>query len=261
MDRARGTLRALGPVAVLAGGLFLACGCVTGRAPVEEPPPVMTATYTSVPVKVDGVLDDAVWQTAAVYPLSRSKMDVEEGKELDEPGDVRLAWDSEYLYVCARFTDSDIVAEGEEDQLHHYKMGDLMELFIKPDDQTWYWELYATPAGKKTNFWFPGRGRVGLDSGWAYTCGFHVAAQCDGTLNDWQDRDNCWTAEMAMPIKDLTARGETFGPGAPGPKWWIMVSRYNYSRYLPWKELSMTPQLSRASYHLYEEYAVLELVK
>ncbi len=47
------------------------------------------------------------------------------------------------------------VAEGKEDQLHHYQMGDLVELFLKPEDYTWYWELYATPIGKKTNFWFP----------------------------------------------------------------------------------------------------------
>jgi hypothetical protein len=240
-------------------GTLLMAGCAVPPKEAKTPMPVvMTAQYTPMPVKVDGVLDDAVWQRAPVYPLSLSKEQVASGLTLAEPGEVRLAWDENYLYVAVKFSDSDIVAEGEDDQLHHYKMGDLAELFLKPEDETWYWELYATPRGKKTSFWFPGRGRLGLDSGWNYQCGLRVAAKCEGTLNDWRDKDSHWTAEMAMPIKDLTARGEKFSPGS---KWRILVSRYNYSRYLPNKELTMSPQLPKGNFHLYEEYAVLDLTK
>jgi len=224
----------------------------------EPVPPSFVARHTTTPIKIDGVLDDQAWQEAAVYQLTLGKDRVKDGKVLAEPGEARIAWDDTYLYVSVKYEDSDIVAEGEEDQLHHYRMGDLAELFIKPEDETWYWELYVTPAGKKTSFWFPGRGRCGLDSGWDYQCGLQVAAKCEGTLNKWEDKDTCWTGEMAMPIEDLTARGETFAPGA---KWRIFVSRYNFSRYLPHKELSMTPQLAKTSYHRYEEYAYLELVK
>ncbi len=137
-------------------------------------------------------------------------------------------------------------------------MGDLVELFLKPEDYTWYWELYATPTSKKTSFWYPGRGRVGLESGFQYECGLQVAAENNGTVNKWEDRDRYWTAEMAMPIRDLTSRGETFRPGS---KWWILIGRYNYSRYLPRREFSMFPQLSQTDFHLCEEYGILELVK
>ena len=83
---------------------------------------------------------------------------------------------------------------------------------------------------------------------------------CVGTLNNWQDRDRCWTAEMAMSIKDLTARGERFGPDGD---WRILVARYNYSYHLAKKgpELSSSPRLSTANYHLLDEYAVLKLAK
>jgi len=234
------------------------CAVLGPKEEVDPPLPRMTAVYTSEPVKIDGNLDDPAWQTARVYPLCISQDKVELEKVLAEPGEARVAWDDKYLYVGVRFHDSDIAAEGEEDQLHHYKMGDLVELFLKPENSTWYWELYATPRGKRTSFWFPGRGRLGLESGFQYSCGLRVAARCEGTLNNWKDRDTACTAEMAMPLTDLTAHGDRFCPGA---EWRILVSRYNYSRYLPWKELSMTPQLSRSSYHLYEEYAVLELVR
>ena len=88
--------------------------------------------------------------------------------------------------------------------------------------------------------------------------GLIVGAQVQGTLNQWEDKDASWTGEFAVPVQDLTARGESFGPGS---QWTILVSRYNYGRYLSWQELSMTPQISRTSYHLLEDYAVLNFVK
>ncbi len=238
-------------------------GCASPEAKQDAPaPPPMTmqALYTDQGVNVDGKFDDAVWSRATVYAM-KLPADRAARRQLQNAGRVQLAWDDTYFYVAVRFDDPDLVAEGEKDQLHHYRLGDLLELFLKPEKQTWYWELYATPRGKKTTFWFPGRGRLGLPSGFErYQCGLQVAALCEGTLNEWQDEDTGWTAEMAMPIRDLTARGETFGPEG---QWRILVARYNYSRYLPYQgaELSSVPQLPVANFHSLEDYAWLKLVK
>jgi hypothetical protein len=244
-------------VAGLACSVSLVTGCASlGKGAKARP--VMTAQYTATPVRIDGVLDDAAWKTAQVYPLYMSRADLAEGNTLVDVGEARIAWDDNYFYLAVKYTDGDVLAEGQEDQLHHYLMGDVAELFMKPADKTWYWEMYVTPAGRKTTLWFPGRGHLGLKSSEEHAGGLTVAAQVQGTLNRWEDKDTSWTGEMAVPVKDLTARGEMFGVGAP---WTILVSRYNYSRYLSWKELSMTPQLSKTSYHLLEEYATLNLVK
>ncbi len=214
------------------------------------------AVYTGTPIVVDGWLDEAVWKKASVYPLVLGNDVAGRGKHIREPGTVRLAWDDQNLYVAIEFTDDDIVAEGQTDQLKHFALGDLCEVFLKPEGQTWYWELYATPMGRKSSFWFPGRGRFGLPSNFQYNCGLRVAAKAEGTVNNWQDKDKRWTAEMAMPIRDLTARGESFGPGSA---WRVLVARYNYSRYRVERgpELTMTPRLSETSFHLLEEYAKL----
>jgi len=218
--------------------------------------PIMVAPYADKPVVIDGKLDDVVWQSAPVYQLYFAD-DVK--GPLQEGGKVRLAWDDKYFYLGAELVDSDLVAEGDRDHLRHYLMGDVVELFLKPDGQTWYWELYVTPRGNLSSYWFPGRGRVSLDSAFTpYECGLKVAAAYDGTLNDWQDKDKGWTAEMAMPISELTKRGESFAPQA---KWRILVGRYNHSRYLYLKELSMTPKLSVTNFHTLKEYAILKLGK
>ncbi len=244
--------------------LFMFAGCTAENHSTSQklPAPVtMKAVYTNTPITVDGRLDEAVWKTADTYAMNLPDDRATDGTQLEEGGQIRLAWDKDYFYVGIRFSDSDIVAEGQEDQLMHHLLGDLCELFLKPADQLWYWELYVTPRGNKSSFWFPGRGRFGLPGNFKYDCGLKVAAQCAaGTLNDWEDTDKYWTAEMAMPVKDLTARGEKFGPDAD---WYILAARYNYSRYLKSQapEYSTTPKLSKTNFHLLEEYAVLELVK
>lgn len=216
------------------------------------------ALFTATPVVPDGVLDEPVWENAPVYSLELPQNRPREDLPLQEGGTVQVAWDESYLYVAFRFDDSDLVAEGLEDELHHYRLGDVAEVFLKPKNQTWYWELYATPAGKKTSFFMAGRGRRGLESNFNYDCGLQVAAQTNGTLNNWKDRDSGWIAEMAMPIADLKTHGDPFGPGA---EWMIFFNRYNFSRYLSEKEQTMFPPLRNPDNHIYEEYSPLKLTK
>lgn len=239
--------------------VFLCSGCTFDRKhDVNFLPQICKAVYTPNSVCVDGKLNDLIWQDAQPYPLSLS-MDKANSQVLHEKGYVKFAWNETHFYLAASFMDSDLVAQGQKDEMHHYRYGDLCELFLKPIDQSYYWELYVTPKGKKSSFFWPSRGYLGLpDCLEKYTSGLKVSAHCDGTLNNWQDKDTGWTMEMAMPVKDLEAFGYEFGPGH---NWTIFVSRYNYSRYLSNKELSMFPQLSQTSYHLYEEYGILYFEK
>jgi hypothetical protein len=221
---------------------------------------VMNARYTATPVKIDGDLSDPVWQTATAYPLYLGKDRAADGTTIEEPGKVQFAWDDHWLYVAVTCTDSDVVAEGTEDEKHHYTMGDVAELFLKPGGNSCYWELYVTPRGNKSTLFFPGRGRFGLPGAIEYSSRLQVGAQVQGTLNDWKDTDTSWTGEMAIPIKDLTTYGDPFGPGSD---WSVLVARYNYSKGLKLigPELTMTPQLPETFFHLTDSHGKLNLVK
>jgi len=252
--------------------LITGCGGIseTTETPVREDavPVTLVAKKTQKPLVIDGELNESVWENAIVYQLDLSTdYDLHPNQRpvkrpgtgtLKETGTVQLAWDDNYLYVGVKFHDSDIVQESDENQQHHYTSGDLLEIFLKPENSSWYWEIYGTPNEKKTAFWFPGRGRLGLKSGFDPGMpleDIRIATRLEGTLNNWRDRDGFWTAEMAIPVQSLTAHGDAFGPGS---KWRILVARYNFSRYLPWKELSMVPRLSTTNFHLLEEFGVLE---
>lgn len=221
---------------------------------------VMSVMRAQSPINVDGKLDESVWKNAKVYKLDRAANRARNGKKVAQSGEVRLAWDSNYFYVGITFNDLDIIGEGKKNQLKHYKFGDICEIVLTPENETWYWEMYATPAGKKSCFFIPGCARVGLPSMLEYKSELKVASKVNGTLNDWRDKDVSWSAEMAMPIKELTAHGEKFD-NEGGFK--ILVARYNFGRYLKTEsaELSMTPQLSVENFHLLHEFANLKFEK
>ena len=226
------------------------------------------AKYTGKPVKINGRMDDDSWAVAPAYslvlPLKSfssipAGMQKNIGDTIHEQGSVKLLWDENYLYVGAELEDSDVVNEGTEDQTHLYKTGDLIEVFLKPAGENYYWEIYGAPNNKKSWFFFPSRGRILFPACAGYLPpDFNVAATIDGTLNNWRERDNGCTIELAIPIKELTAYGAKFDNSF---NWTVLIARYNYSACLQRPELSAYPQLSAVNFHVYEEYAKLRLVK
>lgn len=220
--------------------------------------PTMVAIRARVPLEIDGKLRASTWKDCRPYTFALPQSEIATHRKLEEGGEVRLAWDEHCFYVGLRLTDSDVVAEGETSQLMHNGLGDVCEVLLKPERQTWYWEFHVTPVGQKATFFFPGRGRLGLPSCIANTYPVRTAARVEGDLNDWRTRDQGWTAEMAIPLSVLSAHGDVFAPGEP---WRILIGRYNYSRFLTTRgpELSTSPQISRPDFHRHEEYAKLEL--
>jgi Carbohydrate family 9 binding domain-like len=215
------------------------------------------AIYTSQPIKVDGQLDEKAWSTAPGYAMNPAPI-----SKMTTGGVVKFLWDDKYLYVGAKFYDEDVIAENTTNQMHHYKFGDLLELFIRPPKNTMYWELYCTPLSNKSAFFLPNGGRCFLPSCGSYTGmkGMKVAAKINGTVNNWRDKDKGWTAEMAVPIKDLTAYGDKFGPGQA---WRFFIGRYNYSRYNSNLELLGITDFKdgKTSYHYKQNWGTLKIVK
>lgn len=235
------------------------CRCECGKTSEIK------AVYTASPIVLDGALTEEAWQKAPAYVPVFSRQSFKNSKakcrEGEDPGTFRLLWNQKYLYIGIVFKDKDIVADGLEDQMVHCRMGDLAEIFLKPVNNTYYWELYVTPLNKKTAFFYPGRGRHGLPSCLPKEIPLKkmaTAVKCKGTLNNSFDTDGCWSAEVAVPIDEINARGIRLAPGVP---WKILLARYNYTRYGLGKELTAFPALEQTNFHLIEEYGNLVLVK
>lgn len=252
-------------VTVFIAGCFLA-GCqkteVTPANPsaVKEPTTAIRALYTAQPITIDGLLDEPVWKKAIHYTFAGPKSFLKKGHVCTQPARVMLAWDEEYLYVAGVFEDKDLYAYGQDDGMSHFQYGDLLEVFLRPDDgdATWYWEMYSTPAGKKTVYFFlsPGARVSGVPQP-GIPQEMAVASAVNGTVNEWQDRDVGWVTEMRIPFSML----RQYGRSIPSEHWRVLCARYNYDRLNEYIEYSSYPQLSKVNYHLIQEYARLVFAK
>lgn len=200
-------------------------------------------------------LDDPMWQNARRYGLGLYRSSHEQGSRPSERGGFSVLMDYGFLYVGFQLIDTDIIQQSGEDQQHHYRTGDVLEVFLKPQGQEHYWELYVTPNAKKTAFFIAKRGIDLVRDDMLYQAGFDVSVSVDGTLNDDQP-DRGWSGMMAIPLAALKARGV---PLDASHGWDIFVGRYNYSRSLADRELTMYPPLPVPSFHQYEYWAKLQV--
>lgn len=238
---------------LLLSTMALCSGCTTIPARNTI---MVTAKYSKLPVATNCDIDSVAWENTPAYSFEQFS-----NKNATQEGRIQFLWDKRFLYVGARLDDNDVVATGSKDQQLHFKLGDVVEVFLKPKDDSIYWEIYGTPHEKKTAMLFPSRGRAILSQATKYQMNdLKVSARIHGTLNNWKDKDHGWSVVIAIPFAELKKYHIKTEPGAA---FYIMIGRYNYSRYLKNKELSCFPANSGKpkGFHSYEEWGLLTLKK
>jgi len=207
-------------------------------------------------VVVDSILDDPVWQSTPVYqPLLAGEKNNAKPKE---NADLQVGWHDNHLYIAAKFADSDVLAKGQKNDDPHYKLGDVFEVFIKPQFSDWYWEIWLTPHGKHTSLYWPKWKELATGQEQYYKLNMDYAAKIEGSLNDSSDTDNGWSCELDIPFDEFIRSGEL----NPQGKWFILLARQNYNGQvdIEHRELSSFPRLSKKDFHTHQEYNLLELV-
>jgi len=178
------------------------------------------ACRTTKPPKIDGVLDDRIWQRV---PVSGVLADTVTGA----PGAVKTTfkvchdWDN--LYVAFQCQDHDVWSPFTKRDQPLWE-ADVVEVFICPNkDRTHYYEFEVSPRnvvwdGYITN---PKGKQEGIAPDSSWNCaGLRTAVRVRGTLNKRSDRDAGWTAEMAIPVRCIVGRR-----AAPGEYWRVNFYR------------------------------------
>lgn len=146
----------------------------------------------------------------------------------------RLCWDGDYMYLIFRCEDPQVLATMTERDQPLYDE-EVVELFIAPgDDPRRYFEFELSPRNvvfdaKVDNP--SGRASMHVDVGW----------DCPGLKTAVDLADDCWTAEMAIPLVELTEwcgraaeadeadrrpwRATAGRAVADGESWWINLYR------------------------------------
>jgi hypothetical protein len=213
-----------------------------------------TAHWVAEEIRVDGVLDEEVWQSA---PTSPRFVDIITGQPALHDTRAMVVWDDRNLYVAYRVEEPNVRAKYTQPNDPIYYDNDV-ELFIAGPDAYYEFELNAFNTSYEVFFiWedayeprgysaapefarsllkpfngvgfttHPRGGRLGQFE-WTFP-GKQTAVHIDGTLNDDSDTDRGWTVELAFPWKGfpwLATDGRAVPP-RHGDVWRMDFSRFN----------------------------------
>ncbi|MGE0440677.1 MAG: DUF5916 domain-containing protein [Gemmatimonadales bacterium] len=179
----------------------------TGRPAAERP--TITAVAAAEPVRLDGVLDDAVWRGA--QPVSGFvQSEPSEGRPSSEKTEVWVAFDRRNLYIAAYLHDGDPAALITNDIKKDFKEEDQDDFEVLLDtfgDRQNGYVFITNVAGAKSDKQVANEGRE-VNASWDAVWSVETRRVEDG-----------WTLEMAIPFRSLR-----FDP-ASGRPWGVNFSR------------------------------------
>ncbi|NNE29086.1 MAG: sugar-binding protein [Saprospiraceae bacterium] len=111
--------------------LLLSCSTEKKNEPDGALPRNFSATKANTAPEIDGVPDDACWDTATWYPMDQDWINKPWSAE-DFSGRYKISWDEEHIYVLAEIQD-DTLIDIHEDGLKKYWDDDCLEIFIDED--------------------------------------------------------------------------------------------------------------------------------
>ena len=176
-------------------------------------------------IQIDGKFDEPAWSSAESSGPFVNTMD---GSPVAQVGSVRALWDEQNLYLAFRFADNDIWANLEK---HDDKLWtqEVAEVFIDADgDARTYVELQVSPKNVTFDSWLPAY--RANDNAWE--SGMETAVQIRGTLNQRDDEDQGWDAEMRIPLSAVKGKLESMRgvPPVPGTIWRANFFRFDFPK-------------------------------
>ena len=225
---------------ILLAGIALNC-----LVPVISQVPEVAVPKLPDRVKLDGVLDDAVWSKAAkVGPFVNN-----DGTAIDDERTfVRIFYTGEALYLGWEMSDRDIEATLVKRDSRFWEE-EVVEFFLTTGPLTRYYELQWNPLGGVFDAIIENRldaqGKsLKFTGDWDYTArGMRSEVKVAGTVSDPSDRDRSWTVEVRIPFADLN----TAAPAA-GTRWRGNFYRFNRGGNRPAQKQAWSPTRD-ASFH------------
>ncbi len=208
--------RKLGILAFLAAAAGLAFQAQQQTPSLKHP--VYEVSRTTVPIKVDGILDDPAWAKAAfIGPFVNNR----DGSMSPLKTEARILYDDKFIYFASRFEDENIWATMKKRDDHLWTE-EVVEVFLQADPtKTDYIELEVNPLGTLIDIYLLDIRKPLHYESWNSEK-IQWAVHVDGTI-DGKPGDKEWTCEMAFPMEDVIPAPNI--PPKPGDKWRLNMYR------------------------------------
>lgn len=229
-----------------------ACALITTLAAQPPPPAEYVCKGAASPIVVDGKGDETAWKTAP--PMEDFRL-LRTFRPPTERTTVRFCYDAKNLYALFECADPDICVLNRGRDARIWE-SDCVELFLKPDaPNPIYYEFEVSPANDVFDARFVNTGSGGFQRWAAWNCAVETAVEVRGTVNDWRDKDEGYTVEIAVP---LGAFQESIGDRPlAGQAWKFAAVRVDISVTLEEEERSATANVPEGNLHSKEGYFTL----
>jgi hypothetical protein len=193
----------------------------SAAASAPSAPPYVIRRATG-PIKIDGKADEKDWATAqSTGPFTTAKG----GDPVPGAASARLLWDDKNLYVFVDVNDPDVASQWKKHDDPLWKE-DTVELFIDADKNgKGYVELQVNPRNATFDAWYP---TVRPDSDVKWDSKMVTAVKVEGTLDNRDDVDKGWHAELAIPLAAVKGKDDKMDvrlPPKPGDTWKLDIVR------------------------------------
>jgi len=225
-----------------------------GLAAEMSPPPLMhfVCRPATGPIVVDGRGDEPAWADTEAITEFRLWETFE--KPAVETA-VRFCYDDNNLYALFECRDDDLFVLYDERDANIWE-SDAVELFLKPfETDPIYYEFEVAPNNALFDARMVNSGSGGFPRWKSWNCDIKTAVTIRGTVNEWHDRDQGYTVEMAIPLR---AFEETVGSRPlDGQTWRFAAVRVDFSVTLEKEQRSSTANVPDGNIHLKEGYSTL----
>lgn len=198
--------------------------------------PVIKAVKTIEPMRMDGYLNESVYETADKVYLKNS-VDKTIINHPEYATFVQIAYDDTYLYVAFHCNDQDIHSSYTQRDQHLWKE-EAVEVFIDTDNEPDnYVELEVSPNNVLYDSYIVDPRNIDVEETLKFNLkNIKTGVALSGTTKDRQDDDNFWTVEMAIPLAEI-ARDFRLDQ-LPNSAWRINFYRINHDdsplEYMAW---------------------------
>jgi Carbohydrate-binding family 9 len=192
--------------------------------------PVYQVFRTTIPIQVDGRLDESAWTKA---PLVADLVTNLEAKPGTPKTQIKILYDDTFLYFAFRCEDENIWATLKQRDAHLWEE-EAVEVFLQADPrQPDYIELEVNPLGTILDIYLRGARKPLHFESWNSE-ELRWAVQVNGTV-DGKGGDKEWTCEIALPMEDIVTAPNL--PPRAGDRWRLNLYRIEkmpHAAYLAW---------------------------
>jgi hypothetical protein len=171
---------------------------------------------------------------------------------------VRVGWREDALWVYAELSDFDIFNDAKHLNDATYAKGDIFEIFVRPENQSDYWEFHITPENQNLQLHWP-------DDKAVWTCEDSQESLAPYFFNEpliqsrtqIQREKNLWRVVARVPA-GVAHAGST--PGVKigdGDVWSFSFSRYDCTRGRELPVWSATSPHPEPKFHRQQEWGRL----